>query len=65
VHFILGALLVVGFVALLIGSPAFRMAAIVVVGVIGLGVYALIQSNNRDSERREQQRVVEQSEEAA
>ena len=64
-HFILGALLVVGFIALLIGSPAFRMAAIVVVGVIGLGVFALVQSSNRDSERSEQQRVAEKAQEAA
>jgi hypothetical protein len=30
-HFLLGTVLVVGFVALLIGSPAFRKAALVVV----------------------------------
>ena len=64
-HFLLGTLLVVDFVALLIGSPAFRKAALVIVGLIALGIYAIYQGEERAAERRRQEQLQQASLESA
>jgi hypothetical protein len=57
-YFLLGVLLVVAFVALLIGSPAFRRAALVVAAIVGLGIFWIIQDDNATRRRAEQERQV-------
>jgi hypothetical protein len=64
-HFLAGVILVVGFVALLIGSPAFRWAVLVIVGIIAVGIFAIVEAEKSGAERRRQQQAQEASFEAA
>ncbi len=57
-NFILGLFLFIGFIALLVGSPAFRKAALVVAILIGIGIYALVREDNRRSQEYAQRQQV-------
>jgi hypothetical protein len=48
------------FVALLIGSPAFRWGAAIVAAILVLGVWAMIENSNRASREYQAQREQEQ-----
>jgi hypothetical protein len=64
-HVLFGVLLFVGFIALIIGSPAFRMAALIVLALIGIGIYAIVQDDNRRGLESAQRQQIQAAQAAA
>jgi len=58
--FLLGTLVVLAIISLMIASPAFRKAALILLGLVALGVFYLVQQGTKEAQERERQQLAQE-----
>jgi hypothetical protein len=56
-HFLIGTLIVLAIIYFMIVSPGFRTAAFVLLGIVGVGIYLIVQNNEKTAKEYQQQQA--------